>query len=113
MRRGWRPVLVGGAVAAATFVLAQAQIFAPAAPAAGSASSGDVYRGETVFQRECAGCHGPAGEGGSGPQLQGSQLASEDVTSRVRQGTGVMPPALVTGQEETDVVAYVVSISTP
>ena len=113
MRRGWRPVLVGGAVAAGTFALAQAQIFAPSAPAAGSTPGGDVYLGETVFQRECAGCHGAAGEGGSGPRLRGSGLAGAEVATRVRQGAGVMPAGLVTGQDEADVVAYVVSISSP
>ena len=32
MRRGWRPILVGAAVAAGTFALAQAQVFEPDAP---------------------------------------------------------------------------------
>jgi hypothetical protein len=35
------------------------------------------------------------------------------VTTAVEQGRGIMPAGLVTGQEEADVVAYVVSISTP
>lgn len=113
MRRLWRPVLVGAAVVVGTFALAQAQVFAPAAAGGGSTASGDVYRGELVFERACAGCHGPRGEGGSGPQLQGSALVAEDVRARVRQGAGVMPARLVTGQEEADVVAYVVSISSP
>ena len=60
MRRGWKPILVGAAVAAGTFALAQAQMFEPDAPAASAVSGGDVYRGEIVFERECAGCHGPA-----------------------------------------------------
>ncbi len=113
MRRGWRPIIAGGVVAAGTFALAQAHVFEPSAAGGGSATSGDVYRGETVFQRECAGCHGPGGEGGSGPQLQGSALLAEDVSARIRQGAGVMPAGLVSGQDEADVVAYVVSISTP
>ena len=51
MRRGWRPILIGGAVAAGTFALAKAQIFEPSAPAGVAVSGGDVYRGETIFQR--------------------------------------------------------------
>ena len=39
MGRGWRPILVGGAIAAGTFALAQAQIFAPSAPAGGDGGS--------------------------------------------------------------------------
>ena len=51
MGRGWRPILVGAAVAAGTFALAQAQVFEPDAPAAGAVSQGDVERGEIVFER--------------------------------------------------------------
>jgi hypothetical protein len=35
------------------------------------------------------------------------------VTGAVEQGRGVMPAGLVSGQDEADVVAYVVSISSP
>lgn len=114
MGRGWRPVLIGGAVVASTFALAQAEIFAPSAPAGTAASGGDIYRGETVFQRECASCHGSGGEGGGvGPRLVGAGIDAATVTAAVQQGRGVMPAGLVTGREEADVVAYVVSISTP
>ena len=113
MGRGWRPILIGGAVAVATFALAQAEIFAPSAPA-GGAAAGDSYRGETIFQRECAGCHGDGGRGGGvGPTLVETGLAATDVAVAVQQGRGVMPAGIVTGQEQADVVAYVVAISSP
>ena len=113
MGRGWRPILIGGAVAVATFALAQAEIFAPSAPA-GGAAVGDFYRGETIFQRECAGCHGDGGKGGGvGPALFETGLAATDVSAAVQQGRGVMPAGIVTGQEQADVVAYVVAISSP
>ena len=113
MGRGWRPILVGGAVVVATFALAQAEIFAPSAPA-GGAAAGDFYRGETIFQRECAGCHGDQGKGGGvGPALFETGLAASDVAVAVQQGRGVMPAGIVTGQEQADVVAYVVAISSP
>jgi mono/diheme cytochrome c family protein len=111
MGRGWRPILVGGAVAVATFALAQAEIFAPSAPA-GEALVGDAERGESVFARECASCHGSSAEGGVGPALVGTGLDAATVATVVEQGRGVMPAGLVTGQEQADVVAYVVSIST-
>lgn len=111
MGRGWRPILIGGAVAAATFALAQAQVFAPSAPAAGAVKGGDIYRGETVYQRECAGCHGAGGEGGVGPALLGTGLNSATVLDRVRNGRGIMPAGLVSEAEEADIVAYVVSLS--
>ena len=112
MGRGWRPILVGGAVAAATFALAQAQVFAPSAPA-GAAPTGDVSRGAAVFMRECASCHGASAEGGVGPALAESGLDAATVTAAVQQGRGVMPAGVVEGQEQADVVAYVVSISSP
>jgi cytochrome c551 len=112
MGRGWRPIVVGGVIAAGTFALAQAEIFAPSAPAGGASSTGDAVRGEAVFDRECAGCHGAGGAGGGvGPKLADSGLDAATVTTAVQQGRGVMPAGLVEGQEQADVVAYVVSIS--
>jgi len=114
MGRGWRPILIGGAVAVATFALAQAQVFAPSAPAGGPAAAGDSSRGETVFQRDCAGCHGDGGQGGGvGPVLVGTGLDAAAVAAVVQQGRGVMPAGIVTGQDQADVVAYVESISSP
>jgi len=112
MGRGWRPILIGVAVAVATFALAQAQIFAPSAPAGGTAT-GDVDRGEVIFQRECAECHGDEGAGGVGSALFETGLDAAEVSDAVQQGRGVMPAGIVTGQEQADVVAYVVSISSP
>lgn len=114
MGRGWRPLVVGAAVVVCTFALAQAEIFAPSAPAGSAVSGGDIYRGETVFQRECAACHGDGGRGGGvGPRLSGAGIDAATVTAAVQQGRGVMPAGLVSGREEADVAAYVVSISTP
>ena len=70
--------------------------------------------GEIVFERSCASCHGSGGEGGSiGPRLVASGIDAAAVSAAVQQGRGVMPAGLVSGGEEADVVAYVVSISTP
>ena len=114
MGRGWRPILVGAAVAAGTFALAQAQVFEPDAPAASAIAGGDVYRGEIVFERSCASCHGSGGEGGSiGPRLVAAAIDAEAVSAAVQQGRGVMPAELVSGGEQADVVAYVVSTSSP
>lgn len=112
MGRAWRPIVIGGAVVVATFALAQAQIFAPSAPAGGTAA-GDIYRGETVYQRDCAGCHGAGGEGGVGPALFETGLDMAEVAAAVQQGRGVMPAGIVSGQEQVDVVTYVVSLSSP
>jgi mono/diheme cytochrome c family protein len=113
MSHAWRPVLVGAVIVVGTFALAKAQVFEPGAPSAGPAIGGDVDRGLAIFESTCAGCHGPGGAGGTGPRLQGSGLDAAAVTSAVEQGRGIMPAGLVSGQDEADVVAYVVSISTP
>ncbi len=105
---------MGAAVVVATFGLAQAQIFEPSAPTQAAGTGGDLYRGETVFQRECASCHGAQGAGGAiGPRLVDAGLDAVEIAATIRQGSGVMPPALVSGQEEADVVAYVVGIAQP
>jgi cytochrome c551 len=114
MGRGWRPLVVGAIVVVATFILAQFAVFEPSASTDAGVAGGDPYRGQIVFERTCASCHGAGGEGGSpGPRLIDSGLDAAEVASTVEQGTGVMPPALVTGQEQADVVAYVVAISRP
>ena len=97
-----------------TFALAQAAVFEPSAPPAATLAGGDVYRGQVVFERECASCHGTGGEGGSvGPPLVDTGLGPTEVAATIEQGRGVMPPALVSGEEQVDAVAYVVAISQP
>ena len=111
MNRLWRPVLVGAATAIAVFALAQAQIFEP--DTSDTPLLGNPNRGAEVFADECAGCHGEGGAGGSARRLVGANLDAETVFATIAAGTGAMPPGLVSGQDEADVVAYVVSISTP
>lgn len=111
MGRGWRPILAGAVVVVAVFALAKAQIFAPSAPAS-TTLTGDATRGASVFAENCSGCHGDAGQGGGvGPTLAASGLDAATVASVVQQGRGVMPPGIVAGQQQADVVAYVVSIA--
>jgi mono/diheme cytochrome c family protein len=104
MGRLWRPVLVGAAIVVATFLLAQWPIFEPDAPA-GSVVAGDAANGEVVFGQECASCHGAGGEGGVGPRLVDSGLDAATITATIEQGAGIMPPGLVSGDEQADVVA--------
>jgi ubiquinol-cytochrome c reductase cytochrome c subunit len=111
MGRGWRPLVVGGAIAAATFVLAETHPFSPSTTPT-STTVGDAARGAAIFESTCSGCHGPQGSGGGvGPTLAGAGLDAGTVSATVEQGRGAMPAGLVSGQDEADVVAYVVSIS--
>lgn len=49
-----------------------------------ASSANAITQGESLFQAHCAGCHGPKGEGGSGPTLTVPTLtrASDDETLR-------------------------------
>jgi mono/diheme cytochrome c family protein len=99
-------VLAGGA-----FTLAKLHLAKPATPrAAGAVKLGDPYRGENVFTQRCAGCHGNGGKGGSGPKLAGSRLSLPAVKAQIDNGGGAMPPNLVSGRDEDDVLAFVQTI---
>jgi cytochrome c551 len=105
------------AVSGATFGLARAHFAKPGAPKAAAGETiavGDAYRGETLFAQSCAACHGAAGKGGGvGPKLAGAELTLAAVKARIEAGGGAMPPNLVTGQKERDVLAYVATLIVP
>jgi mono/diheme cytochrome c family protein len=67
----------------------------------------DATRGEALFAERCASCHGQRGEGGGvGPALAGSELTISEARTKILNGSGVMPPRLVQGQDLEDVLAY-------
>lgn len=115
MKKALRPLVVFVVVSAAAFGLSKGHIFKPEAPKAAAGSTvrlGDAYRGETVFQQTCASCHGAGGKGGGiGPRLAGATLDAARVKAQIDVGSGAMPGGLVTGGDEEDVLAYVVSIA--
>ena len=45
-------------------------------------SPADLARGEQLFKGQCAGCHGPKGEGGRGAVLAQPRLTRHDHLSR-------------------------------
>ncbi len=74
---------------------AHAQEAAAAASPATAAESTepDLTKGRRAFQRNCAVCHGPRGEGGLGPPLQGisTRLSAEEITRQIKTPRGSMP----------------------
>jgi mono/diheme cytochrome c family protein len=114
MRKGLKPAITGVAVAVAAFGLAEWHVLAPGTPKAAAGSTivlGDAYRGDTVFQQNCAVCHGAGGKGGSaGPRLAGATLTVARVKAQIDAGGGAMPPRIVSGRDEQDVLAYVAGI---
>jgi mono/diheme cytochrome c family protein len=79
-------------------------------PASGSIKLGDAYRGQTVFFTTCAVCHGNAAQGGAGPKLKGAQISLAVAKAQIDNGGAAMPPKLVQGQREEDVLAYLATI---
>lgn len=52
---------------------------------------GKSTRGHALYQKNCAACHGPSGEGQSGPRLSGRDLPPAFFAAVVAEGRGNMP----------------------
>jgi cytochrome c551 len=108
------PAILLAGVTAGVFALAQLHPAKDEAASAPSAAvvAGDAARGETLFAENCASCHGEGGAGGGvGPTLAGSGIAREDAQATIENGSGIMPADLVSGQELSDVLAYLETIT--
>jgi mono/diheme cytochrome c family protein len=105
------PLLLFAAFAGTAFALAKLHLAKPGVPkASGAVQLGDPYRGETVFQKNCAACHGAHAEGGIGPKLAGDTISIAAAKAQIENPRGTMPPNLVSGQDEKDVLAYLATI---
>jgi mono/diheme cytochrome c family protein len=75
--------------------------------------SGDAAAGEAVYTATCSGCHGAAGEGGTGPALSDvvADHSEEHMISVIYYGDGTMPAygGTLAEQDIADVVAYIVA----
>ncbi len=108
------PAVLFLGISGAAFALAKLHLARPGTPrGAAGVVLGDAYRGETVFQQTCAGCHGAGGTGGIGPRLKGNPLPIGAVKAQIDNGGGTMPPKLVSGPREQDVLAYVATLLAP
>jgi len=107
------PVALFAVVVITVFVLAQLHLAKPEIKAVESKdiTLGDPKHGAVLFANTCAGCHGPNGTGGGiGPELAGSGLSLGVVKATIDGGNSVMPPGLVKGADEADVLAYLDTI---
>jgi mono/diheme cytochrome c family protein len=108
------------AVPAALFLVVSATVFTlaqlhPAKPEVAAASGpvkvGDAVAGKMTFEKACAGCHGAGGKaGGIGPKLVGLEITLAQAKAQIDAGGGAMPPKLVTGTDEDNVLAYLDTI---
>lgn len=110
------PAILFVSLSGAAFALAKLHLAKPGLPKAAGAGSidltgADAYRGQVVFSQNCATCHGPDGKGGGiGPKLQGDRITLAAIKLQIDTPRGTMPPKLVTGRNEVDVIAYLSTI---
>jgi hypothetical protein len=103
------PAALFAVVALTVFGLAQLH---PAQPEIKPASFetivlGDAHRGSTLFAGTGASSLGKTGSGGGvGPRLNGSGIPLPVAKATIDAGNSVMPPGLVKGGDESDVLAY-------
>ncbi len=91
---------------------APAPAWRPAGAAAAGASPALVAAGRRVYGQHCAGCHGEAGAGKTGPRLAGTPHRREEVRRTVVQGRFPLMPAFrqLPPADLDSVAAYVESL---
>jgi mono/diheme cytochrome c family protein len=104
------PAVLFAALSASAFTLAKLHLAKPGLPKSGSIKLGDAYRGQTVFSTTCAACHGSNAQGGVGPKLAGAPISLGAAKAQIDNGGSAMPPKLVQGGQEEDVLAYLATI---
>src|SRR5205823_9717849 len=98
-------------ISGTAFALAELHLARPGLPKASSIKLGDFYNGQTLFSKTCAACHGQDGTGGGiGPKLAGDPITLQKAVARIEGGGGAMPPGLVKGKDESDVLAFLATI---
>lgn len=86
----------------------------PEAPAPGTLDE-QLALGAEVYQRECAGCHGPDGRGGTGPAVIGPATlpasrfhTAEDLVDFLREHMPADHPGTLADGEYLNVAAYLI-----
>ena len=114
------PLLLGAALIASSFFVLRAQ-----EPAESRSVWDGVYteeqakRGDEVYKKECAACHGAELTGGeSAPPLIGGAFQANwngltlgDLFDRIRKTMPQSKPASLTRQQDSDVLAFMLSVN--
>lgn len=71
----------------------------------------DAAAAEAAYQQRCIGCHGKDLEGVSGPALTdiGARMTQEEILDILNNGKGAMPGGLVSGDEASNLAAWLAS----
>lgn len=75
----------------------------------------DLAKGRRAYQRNCAVCHGPRGEGGLGPPLKGiaARMSPEEIARQLMEPRGSMPrlyPSPIDAKLLIDLRAYLLQL---
>ncbi|PTL40533.1 c-type cytochrome [Alkalicoccus saliphilus] len=68
-----------------------------------------IELGESVYEGQCASCHGGELEGGTGPALDSGDYDEETILTAIEEGPGSMPAGLVDGEEADAVAEFILS----
>ena len=79
---------------------------------AASSPSEEAKRGQNLFERNCAHCHGDDARGDEGPDLHGLKKSDARITKVVTQGIKGEMPAFGSKLNDTDINALIVYLRT-
>jgi alcohol dehydrogenase (cytochrome c) len=101
-----------GAVGIPSIVVLALREGAARAAANEQAAGSNIARGRELYTQNCAACHGPTGEGGSGKSLKGLQgrLSVDATVDRLQNPKPPMPklfPSPLAEEAMRDIVAYI------
>ena len=74
----------------------------------GGNTSGTEADASTLYQQNCAACHGNNLQGKNGPNLQkiGSELSKEQILKQIKNGGGGMPGNILSGEDADKVATW-------
>jgi cbb3-type cytochrome c oxidase subunit III len=75
-------------------------------------SSEEAKRGQNLFERNCAHCHGDDARGDEGPDLHGLKKSDARITKVVTQGIKGEMPAFGSKLNDTDIKALIAYLRT-
>lgn len=87
-------------------------MFAFAASAASTNASEEASRGGTLFQRNCAHCHGDDARGDEGPDLHNLKKSDGRISKVISQGIKGEMPAFGSKLKDEDVKALIAFLRT-
>ena len=117
-----RPPLITGLVAAIASLLGMLHAQAPAETRSvwdGVYTEEQAKRGEPIYHKECASCHGDMLTGGeSAPALTGGAFQANwngltlgDLFDRIRKTMPQSAPGRLTRQQDADILAFILSMN--